>query len=60
MSIKIILEHTVEEVEHLFKALESHAKAHNALMASVKEQAEAQLVKAQSATEDGQSHGGFD
>jgi len=43
MSIKIVLEHTIEEVEHLFKALESHAKAHNALMASVKQQAEAQL-----------------
>jgi len=43
MSIKIVLEHTIEEVEHLFKALESHAKAHNALMASVKQQAESQL-----------------
>jgi hypothetical protein len=43
MSIKIVLEHTIEEVEHLFKELESHAKAHNALMASVKQQAEAQL-----------------
>ena len=47
MSIKIVLEHTVEEVEHLFKALESHAKAHNALMASVKQQAEAQLAAQQ-------------
>jgi len=46
MSIKIVLEHTIEEVEHLFKALESHAKAHNALMASVKQQAEAQLGNA--------------
>lgn len=46
MSFKIVLEHSIEEVEHLFKALESHAKAHNALMASVKQQAEAQVAAA--------------
>jgi hypothetical protein len=49
MSFKIKLEHTVEEIEHLFKAMESHAKAHNALMNSVKQQAEAQLAAANTA-----------
>ena len=47
MSIKIVLEHTLEEIEHIWKAMESHAKLHNFIMMSVKAQAEAQVAAAQ-------------
>ena len=43
MSVKVVLEHTLEEIDHLWKVLEAHMGAHQKVMQKIQTQVAAQV-----------------